>query len=133
MSWYYDVNKGEVYSAEGLAAAHLNGIILVQEHDLVPGQMYYGPYSTQTQANAAKVAHPRPDYNPVDAVAKPLATATSEVANYFVRGAEIILGIVLVAIALNAILKQQTGVDVAAKIGSAATKGAALAATKGAE
>jgi hypothetical protein len=116
MSWYYSSVTGAVYEQTGALAAITNANILVERHDPVPGQYVWGPFATEDAALAAKAKHP-PLPNPVTAVGSAVTGAASSVAGqvgaYVVRILEGVAGIVILAIALNVILKQSTGVDVA--------------------
>lgn len=121
MSWYYNQAGGQIFEATGATKWGVDQTIFVQKNDPVPGQIIYGPFTTQAQAQTAKDAHAVPSLNPITDAQTALS---STVGSYFVRGAEIVLGVVLIAIALNAILKQTTGVDV----GGAAVRAGKIAA-----
>lgn len=128
MSWYYTSATGNVFQATGASKFTIDRSIFVQKHDLVPGQLVYGPFGTEAQAQAAAGVHPPISLSSTVSALNPVAGVTADIAGYFVRAAEIILGVVLIAIALNAILKETTGVNVAGKIAHAGVKAGEVAA-----
>lgn len=112
MSWYYDQVNGQIAERTGFDKWLIDRDIWTMKHDPIPGQTIYGPFATQAEAEAFKASHPS---GVAGVLGIPSASqVTSEVAALLVRIGEIALGIVLLAIAANVILKQSTGVDVGA-------------------
>ena len=129
MPWYWDSATHTAIEADGARAAVLNTQVMVGAHDLIPGQRWYGPYATQAAAQAAGAKLPTspftgPDLSGLTGPVIDSVPSLSSIEGYFVRGAEIIAGVVLMAIAANAILRSSTGVDVGAKVKSGATRAA---------
>lgn len=117
-SWYYFSLNGKVGTATGLGKLAIDQQILLQAVDPFPGKIY-GPYSTQAAAEAAKAAHP--------SVTSQLPTpgnVEATIETYFGRVAEAILGVVLLAVAANALIKGVTGISPAGVAGKAAATAA---------
>src|SRR5262245_40037467 len=106
MSWWYNQTVGSVFEKSGAEGAALKAAVWTQEHDPIPGQWLYGPFGTQAEAEAVKAAHP-----PITAVVGgAIGSGIDQLGVLLLRLAEAALGIVLLAIAFQAILKQTTGV-----------------------
>jgi len=130
MSWWYNQIRGTTFSAGTVEEVALKASVWSQEHDPVPGQWLYGPFPDQAGAEAAKAAHPPISSaipTPGD-IAGAINSGVSQIGAFAVRAAEAVLGIVIIAVALNVIFRQATGVDLAAKGAKAARAGAATAA-----
>lgn len=135
MAWYWDAQTHRAIEATGADAQVLNFQVSVGSHLPLVNRRWYGPYATQADAQAAG-AHlptssiPGPDVSgvtgPVIGAAGNLGSIGATVADYFVRAAEIVAGVVILAIALNAIIRSSTGVDVAQKTRRGAQRAAVL-------
>lgn len=132
MPWYWDAQRHQAIEAEGAQAAVLNLQVATGAHLPLLDRRWYGPYATRTAAQAAGAGLPTssvpgPD---VSGVTGPIISAAPDIAgtisDYFVRGAEIIAGTVILAIALNALIRSSTGVDVARKTRAGAQRAAVL-------
>jgi len=138
MSWYYNITTGRVVELTGALKFFQDREIALEEHAAQLGapQFNFGPFPTQADADAFKTAHPSAVDQAKGAVQSVTGDVSGAVANFgnqlvklAIRFAEAAVGVVLLAIALNVVLKQATGVDVA---GSAvkAGKNAAVAGAK---
>lgn len=140
MSWYYHQTYGEVVEETGWRKWLQDREIDQEKIAAAAGvpQTWFGPFATQAQAQAFGSTHPSLTDQAKAAVQAPIQDLTGAVTaavntavKLWVRVAEAAVGIVLLAIAANAIVKQTTGVDAAgaaARAGKTAGKGAAAAA-----
>jgi hypothetical protein len=134
MSWYYNITTGNIVELTGTLKFFQDREIGLEEHAAQLGapQFNFGPFPTQADAQAFKTAHPSAVDQAKGAVQGVAGDVSGAVANFgnqlvklSIRFAEAAVGVVLLAIALNVILKQATGVDVA---GSAVKAGKTAAA-----
>jgi hypothetical protein len=138
VSWYYNRNLGTVVEFTGVTAWTLNGNIEFEkglEKQFGLPRIWYGPFNTRDEAVAAQTAHPSAldeakatAQKAIPDVAGAITQATNTAVKLGMRLAEAAVGIVLLAIAANAILKQTTGVDVAKTAAKAGKKAATVAA-----
>lgn len=137
MGWYYNKESGAVAQYTGWQEVAMKAEITAEK--LVPAtEVFFGPFATQQEAQNFKNANPSVVDKATQAIQAPVTDVTSAVAGAVntlvklsVRLAEAAVGIVLLAIAFNAILKQTTGVDAvgsARKAGKTAAKAASAAA-----
>ena len=144
MSWYYNRTTGDVYQATGVMKWTTDREITLEKGAAATfgtPQTLFGPFATRADAEAAKQANPSLPDQAKAAIARPVTDVTSAIAGFGnqlvkvgLRLAEAAVGIVLLAIAANVILKQLTGVDVAGsavragkQAGAAAAKAAVVA------
>ena len=135
MSWYYHQSNGDIVELTGWQAAAQNTEITLEAAaaKVSPSPQYwYGPFGSQAEAQAFKTAHPSVVAQIQGTISGVESNVVSPAVNVAVkltiRLAEAAVGIVLLAVAANAILKQTTGVDVARTARRAATKTAGTAA-----
>ncbi len=121
-SWYYSQPTGDVSQLCGWEKWSMDREIQLQQAAAKAGvpQNMFGPFATQAQAEQAKQQNPSwPDQaaktvqGPVTDVTSAITAFANQVYKLTIRLAEAAVGIVLLAIAANVILKQTTGVDVA--------------------
>jgi len=132
MAWYWDAQRHVAIEATGTEASVLNTQVAVGSHLPLLDRRWYGPYATQADAQAAG-AHlptssiPGPDVSGVTGpVIDAVPNLSSTIADYFVRAAEVVAGVVILAIAINALIRSSTGVDVAQKTRRGAQRAAVL-------
>lgn len=125
MSWYYNRQTligDSIFEATGWQKWATDREVDLEKAAAAAGvpQMLFGPFATRPDAETFRSAHPGPQAGAaavgqgVTDVGSALNTFTKTLAQIYLRTAEIAVGIVLLAVALNAILKQTTGVNVAA-------------------
>jgi len=141
MSWYYRLDTGEVFEATGLLKWSTDREIGLEK--LAGTRIIYGPWGARAEADTFAAAHPsflshiqdqaRNLQNQVQQaipdIPGAITAATNTAVKLSIRFAEAAVGIVLLAIAANAILKQATGVDVAGTAVRTGKKAARVAAT----
>jgi hypothetical protein len=138
MSWYYDRGSGNIVELTGQAKWMADTEISLEKLDPIVPQVWFGPYNTQAEAETFKTANPsvvdqaKTAADTASKVIPDVAGSLTQFGNTLVklsiRFAEAAVGIVLLAIAANAILKQTTGVDVAKTTAKAGKKAATIAA-----
>ncbi len=140
MSWYYYRNTGQIHEATGVLKWTTDREIDLEKAaaDVGVPQKVYGPFATQQQAETFKAGNPswvdqaKQAAGDVGQAVNGIPNAVTNFGNTLVklvnRMLEAFAGVVLLAIAANVILKQVSGVDVAAKGLSAGKKAAKAAA-----
>jgi hypothetical protein len=140
MSWYYNRANGTVFEATGFQKQVTDAQIMLEKGQAALGvpELFYGPFATQADANAFAANNPTYQSEAAKAVQAPVTDVTSAIAaaantavRLSMRVLEGAVGIVLLAIAANAVIKRTTGVSPAGeavKAGKTAGKAAATAA-----
>ena len=144
MSWYYNRSLGDIFEATGPIKWTIDREIDLEKTLAKAGrpQVFFGPFATQADAQTFKAANPSildrardvaGNLNPVNDVTSAITSFTNTIVKLWIRVAEAAVGIVLLAIAANAILKQTTGIDPAGsaigagkKVGKATATAAVL-------
>lgn len=136
MSWYYDAQNDKVFEATGAQSNLLDGEIKLEETGAAVGvpQLFFGPFATQQEAQQTQAQHKTlldqvKANNPLNAASDAVKGIVDTAVKLVTRILEAAAGIVLLAIAANAILHQTTGVDVAGgvkKVTKTAAKAAVL-------
>lgn len=151
MSWYYELATGDIFERTGFLKWETDREIDREKLvAAIPGgfpQHVFGPFATRDEAQAFKSTHPsvvdqakagvkaaeNAVQQPVHDVTSAIAAVGNQLVKLGLRLVEAAVGIVLLAIAANAIIKQATGVDVAGaavragkKTGKAAAAAAAV-------
>lgn len=138
MSWYYHQTYGEIVEYTGWQKFLQDREIDQEKLAAKVGipQSWFGPFATQAEAQAFKTGHPSAIDQAKAVAAQPIAGVEQAIANFgntivklSTRLAEAAVGIVLLAIAANVILKQLTGVDVAGSAVRTTKKAGKAAAT----
>lgn len=118
MSWYYSQVTGSVSELTGTDKWLMDREIQLEQASAKVGvpEVLWGPFTTQQEAQTFAQAHPSVQ----KAVTAPVTDVTSAITSFsntlvklFTRLAEAAVGVVLLAIAANVILKQTTGFDAA--------------------
>lgn len=133
MSWYYNSSTGEIAEFTGWQKWLEDREITLEK--ATSTQTHYGPFASQADAQAYKTAHPsvvdrakQAATGAVTDVTSAITGATNTFVKLSIRVLEAAVGIVLLAVAFNAILKQTTGVDAIGAARKAGTKAAVTAA-----
>jgi hypothetical protein len=146
MSWYYNKLAGEVFEATGWLKFTTDREIDLEKGAAALGvpQTYFGPFATKANAEAYKTANPAV-IPTIEKGAQKIAAAPGDVQGFVsqltnnithnaeqlvIRVLEAAVGIVLLAIALNVILKQATGKDIGIAGPKRIKQGIQLVATK---